>query len=86
MQYTYTTNTDEEAALDLELAKANGQLAGQNQPLLDKQGLFALFVSQKLQPLAQQVLLARASPLVEHFLKSDEATRTQLLSATKVIP
>lgn len=81
MQYIYTTSIDEDQALELELAKANGQLASQGQQVLNAQGLFTLFVSQKLFPLTHQVLLSQASPLVDAYVKADAPTRQQILAS-----
>lgn len=83
--YTYTTNADEDAALDIELMKINGQLVSQNQPAVDLQGLFTLFVQQRLHPIAQQALQSRAQPLLAAFMKADEPTRAQMLAAVPIV-
>lgn len=79
--YTYETSRDEESALDLEMAKINGQLAAQNKPPLDKRSIFNLIVTDKFKPLAQQFLLAQVSPVVQKYLDSDDATRVKILES-----
>lgn len=81
MNLIYDTTSDEDAAMQIGLAMTNGSLVGQGKETVDMQGYFTLWVREKLTPLAQQALQNRAQPLLTAFLKADEATRTQMLTA-----
>lgn len=84
--YTYDTNADEDAALDIELMKINGQLASQNQKSVDLQGMFTLFVAEKLKPMTMQTLQMRLTPLIQKFIDSPEETRQALELAVATLP
>lgn len=83
--YTYETSDDEEAALDLEVLKINGQLAAQNKPPLDKKQCFKVIVADKFKPLAQQLILAKVSPIIQKFIDGDETVRAQILASADAV-
>lgn len=82
---TYTPTADEEAGLAIELMKANGQLASQGKPPLDRQGLFELFVKQHLQPFVAQVLQPKMNALQQKYLDASSAEREQIDTAIAAV-
>lgn len=81
MIFQYETTQDEDAAMIIGLAMTNGSLMSQGKEQVDMRGYFTLWVREKMTPLVQQALHNRAQPLLTAFLKADEATRTQMLTA-----
>lgn len=79
--YTYDTNADEDAALDLELMMINGQLVSQKKPPVDLQGMFVLFVQQHLRPLVENKLTTEFADVRDAYFKGDDSARKQILAA-----
>lgn len=81
MIFQYETSKDEDAALAIELMKINGQLVSQGNQPVDLQGMFTLFVRDRLRPLTIQTLQARVAPLVQAFIDGSDIERDQLLAS-----
>lgn len=83
--YTYETSADEDAALALELMKVNGQLVTQQKKPVDAQGLFSLFVADKLTPLRMQLLQSQMVDIQVAFMSADDAARQQMAAAVLAV-
>jgi len=77
--YTYETNADEDAALNLELMKINGQLVSQQRPPVDLSGMWQLLIADRLKPLTQQVLQQRLQPVIEAYMSCDCPVKRQAI-------
>lgn len=84
--YVYDTSVDEDAALDRELQRVNNHLTlDLGLPAIDLQGLWKMLASQQLQPLVNTMLDEQAAPIVQKFIATDTAGRTQLLDAAAAV-
>jgi len=83
--FTFEPTPDDELAIALDLAKVNGQLAGNNQPPIDAQTMFTMTVRQRwLAPISQQIVQGQLSPIITDFLKRDAAGRAALLAIPEI--